>query len=124
MSELLIHIWNTDLSDFHKDAFGVRPRHYKEWWTQEELDDEYDYLSKVCDDNAKREAIREAEALVKFEKLIEDTISHGAGDGETAIRWLVQGEGLELNEADLQYFFWGHGLSYELQNEWSKKYSK
>jgi nitrogen regulatory protein PII-like uncharacterized protein len=122
--KMLIHFSETDLSDFYKDAHGFRPRNYKEWWTKEELEAEYNYLSKVCEDNMKREAIAEAEALVKFEKLVEETINHGAGDRETAIRWLVQGEGLELNISDLQYFFWGHGLSYEIQNEYAKLYSK
>ena len=117
----MIHIQETDLSDFYKDAYGVRPRHFKEWWTQKELDAEYEYLSKVCEDNMICESHREAEALVNFENLITRTIAYGAGDRKTAIRWLVQGENLEMTEYDLQYFFWGHGLSYEIQNEWARQ---
>jgi hypothetical protein len=118
----LIHIWDTDLSDMYKEANNVRPRHYKTWWTKAELEAEYDYLHKTAMVNAKYEAEAENKALIRFEKLIQDTIDLGAGDWETAIRWLVQGEGLEMNAHDLQYFFWGHGLSYEIQNEWAKKY--
>ena len=118
----LIHVSKTDLSDFHKDAYGFRPRGiYKEWWTKEELEAEYDRLGRVCDDNAKAEAVAEAEALVKFESLVAETVAHGAKDRETAIRWLVDGEGLEFHEYDLEYFFWGHGLSYELQRKWAKE---
>jgi hypothetical protein len=40
-------------------------------------------------------------------------------DRETAIKWLVQGEGLEWTVEDLKYFFWGHGLSWVLQNRWA-----
>ncbi len=120
----LIHVFKTDLSDFFKEAFGFRPRNLKEWWTPEELKAEYDYLGDVCNANDRDEKIREAEALKDFEELIHETICHGAKDRKTAIRWLVDGEDLELNEPDLQYFFWGHGLSYEIQNEWSGRYGR
>ena len=37
----LIHISETDLSDFYKDAYGIRPRGvYKEYWTPEDLEAE------------------------------------------------------------------------------------
>ena len=121
----LIHISNTDLSDFHKDAYGFRPRGiYQEWWTPEALEAEYHHLSEVCKDNRIMEEAREHQALIDFNKLIEETISLGAGDVDTAIRWLAQAEDIELNEYDLEYFFWGHGLSYEIQKEYAKKYSK
>ena len=118
----LIHISKTDLSDLFKDAHGFRPRgHYKEWWTRDELDAEYAHLSRICDENAFNEAIAEALALDKFEDLIKEVIGYGAGDRETAIRWLVQGENLDFTVYDLEYFFWGHGLSYKIQKEWSMK---
>lgn len=118
----LIHISKTDLSDFHKDAYGFRPRGiYKEWWTESELEAEYQHLSKVCEENRIMDEAREHQALLDFNKLIDDTIAYGAGDRETAIRWLVQGEGLEFHTYDLEYFFWGHGLSYELQKQYSKE---
>jgi hypothetical protein len=120
----LIHISDTDLSDFFKDAYGFRPRsHYKEWWTQHELDAEYHHLSEVCRENRIREEAAEAQALIDFNKLIDETISFGASDRETAIRWLVDGENLTLTEYDLEYFFWGHGLSYELQKSMAKEYA-
>lgn len=118
----LIHISETDLSDFFKDANGFRPRGiYKEWWTEEELEQEYQYLAKVCEENRIMEEAREHQAELDFNKLIEDTIAHGAADRLTAIKWLVDAEGLGMNEYDLKYFFWGYGLSYEYQNEWARK---
>jgi hypothetical protein len=118
----LIHIHETDLSDLYKEANGFRPRHYKEWWTPEELKAEYDHLFAVCHDNDLIEKERESEALVEFETLVRKTIELGAADKKTAIRWLVDGEDLEMTKYDLKYFFWGHGLSYEIQNEWAEKF--
>jgi hypothetical protein len=120
--ENLIHIHDTDLSDLYKDAHGFRPRGiYKEWWTKDELEVEYSYLSKVCHENDIAEIKAEKKALITFEKLIANTIEYGAPDRETAIRWLIDGEGLEWNEYDLKYFFWIHGLSYEIQNNWTNE---
>jgi hypothetical protein len=110
----------TDLSDLYKEAHGVRPRHYKALWTEEELEAEYKHLSAIAEENFKEEEKREAQALVEFEKLLQDTIDLGAGDRETAMRWLIEGSG----EYDLGYFFWEHGLSYEIQLDWAKKYKK
>jgi len=117
----LIHVCDTSLSDMYKDANGFRPRHYKEWWTKAELEAELAHLQRVIVYEMEAERKRESEALIKFEILISRTIKHGAADRETAIKWLVDSEDLEWNVQDLQYFFWGHGLSYEIQNEWSAK---
>lgn len=117
----LIHFNDTDLSDFSKEANGFRNRSYKEWWTEEELNDEYNHLGALCEENRIRDEAREKQALLDFNKLIDETIANGAGDRKTAIRWLVQGEELEFHTQDLEYFFWGYGLSYKLQREFSKK---
>lgn len=116
----LIHVSNTDLSDYYKDAFGFRPRHYKEWWTKEELEAEYEYLFRTIKSEMEAEAKAEKQALKVFKDLIKKTISYGAGNRLNALKWLVDGEDLEWNEIDLQYFFWSHGLSFKLQNIWSK----
>lgn len=120
----LIHISDTDLSDYFKDAHGFRPRSiYKEWWTPSELEAEYHHLSEICKENMIREEAAEHQALIDFNKLVEETIALGARDKETAIRWLVDGEDLTMTEYDLEYFFWGHGLSYELQKKMAKEYA-
>lgn len=117
----LIHFSETDLSDFSKDANGFRDRSYKEWWTEEELHEEYERLSAICKENMENEAIQEKEALVKFESLIQKTIDNGAGDRETAIRWLIQGEDLDINYSqNVEHFFWLHGLSLEKIDEFKK----
>jgi hypothetical protein len=117
----LIHIEQTDLSDFYKEAWGIRPRGvYKEWWTKDELEAEYQHLGDICTQNRICERNAEKQALIEFKQLIQKTIQLGAGDRETAIKWLVQAEGLEFNSYDLEYFFWGYGLSYRLQKTWTK----
>ena len=123
--EKLIHFSETMISDMYKEANGFRPKHYKEWFTQAELEAEYEYLEQEIQYAMKRERYAEKEAIKAFKKLIKETIEYGAGDRETAIRWLVQGEGLDYTDAeDLKYFFWGHGLSYMLQNCWAKALTK
>ena len=119
-----IHIWKTGLSDFHKDAYGFRPRdHYQEWWTQEELDAEYDRLSAICEENRVREEYQQAQALVDFEKDIKNTIALGASDRQTAIRWLIEAEGLDLNfSQDVEHFFWLNNLPWEKIDEFKKEF--
>ena len=119
----LIHIFDTDLSDFFKDAYGFRPRHnYKEWWTNDELQEEYDHLSTICKENMKIEESEQGKALICFEKLIEETIQYGAKDRKTALRWLIEGEGLDLDFGqDIEHFFWLHGLSWEMIEKLKKE---
>lgn len=121
----MIHINDTLLSDTYKDAFGIRPRHYKEWWTEEELRVEYTHLGRIISDNMAAEETAQAIALESFNKLVEKTMAHGAGDRMTAIRWLLQAEGIELNPAssigylyqEVEHAFWKYGLSFEKVDE-------
>ena len=121
----MIHIHETMLSDMFKDANGFRPRHYKEWWTEEELEKEYDYLQTCINESMERERIQHEIAEKEFEALILKTIELGAEDRDTAIRWLMQAEDVDTrNLQDVEHFFWGHGLSYEKYTEYGKKYTK
>jgi hypothetical protein len=114
MADNLIHIFDTLLSDFHKDAFGFRPTHYQVWWTEEELQAEYDRLDEICQVNMAEEKIRNDAEQVRFEELIQETINHGAGDRKTALRWLIQGEGLNIEyRQDVEHFFWMQGIGWE-----------
>ena len=111
----LTHIGYTDISDYFKDAYGFRPRGvYKEWWTEAELEAEYVKLSAVCKENMEEQALLQKEALVRFDKLLKRTIKLGAGDRKTAIRWLIEGEDLDINFGqDVDHFFWLHDLSWD-----------
>lgn len=120
----LIHVSETDLSDWYKEAFGIRPRYYKEWWTKDELEAEYNHLSRICEENLKSEKIRQEAAYKRFEKLIEKVIGYGAGNRETAIRWLIEADDfcdIEYKQ-DVEHFFWSMGLSWEKTEEYMRKY--
>jgi len=120
----MIHISETCLSDLFKDAHGFRPRgHYKEWWTQEDLDIEIEYLCDLTKANMALEAVNQAESLRVFEEMIEYTISIGAPDRKTAIRWLMDAEDVDMEfKQDVEHFFWKQGLSFEKIDEYTKEF--
>lgn len=93
------------LSDLHKDARGFRPTQgWMEMWS--ELCDEskqtvWNNLLEELRESIQQERREKEEAIAKFEKRISDTIKLGAGDTDTAIRWILEGENFSLN--DYQY---------------------
>jgi hypothetical protein len=79
-------------SDFHKDAYGFRPRTINVYaLTTEELEADFDRFERVCAENRLEELAAEAEADNKFKMLIANTIQMGAGDETTALCWIVDG---------------------------------
>lgn len=76
--------------DQHKAAYGCKGRHvdYKRI-TIAELEQMLDHLDEVCAENDAEEKRREDAAVIAFEQRIQDTIDMGAGDRETALRWIV-----------------------------------
>ena len=77
----------------YKDAYGVKGRHYDfAAMTLEDLREEADRISAAINVAIAEEKEREAEDLTAFEKEIEDVIGYGAGDRETALRWMTDGE--------------------------------
>jgi len=62
------------------------------------------------------EANMEAEAKARYEAAISEYMSMGAEDRDTAVRWLLQAEGLE-NEYDPSYVCYSLGLPYEMAVE-------
>jgi len=101
---LISYIW-----DAYKDANGVRPR----WIDFDSMSDaalsEYaDHVEQQVVDSIAADKKREQEAAVKFEALVANLISIGAGNRETAVRWL-------LDEVDggKEALRWEHGLHYQ-----------
>ena len=112
-------------SDLFKDAHGFRPHgdafynssddRKQEIWDGLLVDLEYAV-------NAER---REKEAAVKaFADRIQEVISLGAGDEETALRWILEAENFSLNDYQYgaDYIAYHFGLSYE--NEWRNQLDK
>lgn len=120
----LIHITNTSLSDMFKDAEGFRPRHYKEFWTHSELEEEYGYLQARIEESMATDALRHKYALESFNTLIEETIALGAADRKTAIRWLMDAENVDTSyRQDVEHFFWNQGLSFEMIDKLTKDFA-
>lgn len=108
MSEIeqLHSIWY----DAYKDARGFRPRGQDVGhWTAEDFRQELDSLSKEIDraEQARRED--EARAVIKFSKRVQQTINSGAGDYETALRWIHEADG---TNGDDEYLAYVNGLPY------------
>jgi urocanate hydratase len=87
------------ISDAHKDARGYRPRDWQ-WaeWTPlstEELKKVAEDLSAEVHAEIEHERAVQKLAAERFEAHITNIISTGAKDRETAIRWDIQGLGLE-----------------------------
>ena len=76
--------------DGYKDAYGVRGRHYNfDAMSIAELEAEADRIGDAVVETIDRERAVEEAAIEKFEASIASVIEVGAGDRETALRWLT-----------------------------------
>ena len=92
------------LSDMYKDVHGFRPRHYNySQMTEVDLQAEISQLSVELDEHLAAEAARREQSVRDFETAIANTIVLGAGDRETAIRWLQSAVGNTLGECEYHY---------------------
>ena len=77
----------------HKDAFGSKGRHYNfDAMSIEDLRTEADWINKSVISAIDEERAAEERDLVAFKKEIETVIGYGAGDRETALRWMTDFE--------------------------------
>jgi hypothetical protein len=98
------------ISDVHKEAYGFRPRGYDfESMSYEELSSLYDRWSEDAAYRYEQEKLAEAEDVEKFKSLVQKTIEMGAGDEETALRWITDSE-LFYNEQHVEDFVWKNGI--------------
>lgn len=96
--------------DMYKDAHGFRPRHIDtSGMTEEQLSQELTELSEIIEANETIRIQHEHQAALKMEARISDLITTGAGDRETALRWIHQAEG---SDGDDDYLCYLTGLSY------------
>ena len=96
-------------SDLHKDAVGFRPRGHEFYAASRSRKQEIwdSYVDQVNVELAREHDERQA-SKIEFEGKIADLISIGAGDRETAIRWLLTSDEDNLDE------FKAHGVSWAL----------
>ena len=100
------HSW---ISDASKEAQGFRDRMDVSNLTFEQLDAECEYWADAANAAAEEEAIFKAECVEEFKKLVQETIALGAGDEETALRWLTQDETF-YHEQDVEHYVWDQGI--------------
>ena len=101
------------ISDYYKDAYGSRPRGYNyHLWSLSELEAELDRLEEVITANMAQEEIWERASVRAFNELILKTISLGAGNRKTALRWLFDGSGVEeqVGYQDYEHFIYQQGM--------------
>ena len=80
-----------EIYETHKDAYGVKGRHYKfEDMSIEELIAEANELAMVAYDVREHEKFVEECELQSFEGHVAITIADGAEDRLTALRWMTQ----------------------------------
>lgn len=97
-------------SDVYKDAYGCRPRGMNfAGETDQMIEQHINHLSEiVARQESEREAAEQA-AAERFEKRVAQTIEAGAGDRETALRWIHEAEG---TAGDAEYLCYRLGLPY------------
>ena len=93
------------LSDLHKDARGFRAGEYfwAAWVNGNDRckQDIWDGLLRELDTRQEEEKAREDEATNKFETQVKMTIAMGAGNRETAIRWMI--DAMDRSSMDKEY---------------------
>jgi len=117
------YTFDTNLfSDFFKDTYGFRPRNNR-FYDVDTTDDE---RQEMWDDILESHAIemrceedRQNRASADFESLIITTIGYGAGNRETAIRWIM--DGLD-DHYDASYLCYTLGIPYTYENEISQSF--
>jgi hypothetical protein len=101
----------SDYSDFHKEAFGFRPRWDYSAMTLADFDREFEYLAQECKRNAELRAEAEAAAAVRLEQRILSLLESGAKSRAMALRWLDEAEGTN-GDVDFLCFLLGVDYGY------------
>lgn len=106
------------ISDVSKEARGYRERLNWDAYSMEELEAIADGFTEELRVEMQREEERQQESIADFERLVKQYIETGAGDRETAIRWIVQGdEQIDLSHDDSSYVCFHFGLPYSMESE-------
>lgn len=100
-------------SDLHKDARGCRPGDsgFSYWnsLTPKEKQIQWDCLVEELDQRFQSEQEEQKVSIEEFEKRVKETIELGAGNRETAIKWIH--ESMET-DGDSEFLCYKLGLPY------------
>lgn len=96
--------------DYYKDVHGIRPRWMNyDAMSEADLEAELDQLGREAEVQAREEAEQQAHAIERLEVRIADLIATGAGNRDTAIRWIHQAED---SNGDDEYLCFLMGVPY------------
>lgn len=111
-------------SDLFKDVNGYRPRGaiMAEWEdrTPRQKQELWNALCDELEENIKQEKIREQECVEEFEARVADVIELGAGNRQTALRWIASQETF-YHLQSVEHFVWEQGI---LFTDYGKKLIK
>lgn len=116
-NELITYIY-----EGHKDAYGVKGRHYDfDAMSTEQLRAEADRISDAVGQAIDQERAQEQQDLQAFRDDVDKFISYGAGDRATALRWMTQDETFYHRQC-VEHWVWNRGILFtdegrELVNE-------
>ncbi len=100
----------TIFSDFHKDAYGFRPRGHEFYTaTPARKQEIWDNVQQAFLQRQVEEAEEEARALREFEAEIASIIEAGAGDRTTALRWMTE-EDTFYHSQDIEHWVYNQGI--------------
>lgn len=95
-------------AEMYKDVHGMKAR----WYRAESVEQARADIARLEEELILAEKARienEARAVVKFCKRIEDTIKAGAGNRETALRWIMEADDAR---GDWEFLCYLNGLPY------------
>jgi hypothetical protein len=96
--------------DMHKAAYGVKGRHYDfKSMSMDDLRKEANRIGAAVEDAEAEEALAAEVAIADFEATVGETIEAGAGDRETALRWMTMEETFYVKQ-DVESWVYGHGF--------------
>jgi len=96
--------------DMYKDAHGIRPRSIDtSSWTLADFEKEFEYLGRVIQQEEADRRESEKGAARDFEARIGEMIALGAGNRETALRWIHEADG---TDGDDEFLCYKNGLAY------------
>ena len=97
-------------SDFHKDAYGFRPRDHRFYdATPAEKQVIWDDVGRAFDDANAQEELAKRESQINFEKEVQYILSLGASNREAALRWMTDDMTFYTRQC-VEHFVWNHGL--------------
>ena len=90
-------------SDMYKDAHGFRPRGVDTSnWTLEDFGREFDRLEQIINREEQDRILRENQAIIHFERRLQELGKLGAVDRADAIRWCLMSDKAQ----DLEHLAW------------------